>query len=232
MNKKSDKKKDSPHYYGHRDRLRKKFTESPESLYDYELLEMVLYYSIPRKDVKPIAKDLLKKFDNLAGVFNADYELFKEVDGVSEKSSILLSLIKEIRNRELFYELKDKDSFESPEKVVAFAESKLASNKDEAFMVIYLDIRNKINDYEIINEGTVDKAVVYPRNVIKNALKNNASGIILVHNHPSGECDPSSNDIHLTGLISKACSSMDIKLLDHIIVSEKKYFSFAQENIL
>jgi DNA repair protein RadC len=222
----------TPHYHGHRKRLKEKFLKSPESLGDYELLEILLAYSIPRKDVKPIAKELLKKFGSLGEVFKAEPESLKGLNGISDNSSLLISLFKEIGSRILFTELKNRDTFDSPENVVAFASQKLSSNKEEAFMVIYLDARNKINEYEIINEGTVNKAVVYPRNVIKNALKHNATGIILVHNHPSGESEPSGNDIHLTGLISQAAGSMDIKLLDHIIVAGNSFFSFAQENIL
>lgn len=227
-----NKKSETPHYYGHRKRLKSKFLKSPESLNDYELLEVLLSYSIPRKDVKPIAKELLSKAGSLGEVFNSEQESLKNVYGISDNSSILIALFREIGSRNLFAEIKDKEIFDSPEKVVAFASQKLSPMKDEAFMVIYLDSRNKINEYEIINEGTVNKAVVYPRNVIKNALKHNATGIIIIHNHPSGESSPSANDIHLTELISQAASAMDIKLLDHIIVAGTESFSFAQESLL
>lgn len=232
MKKETEISTKTPHYHGHRKRLKEKFFKSPETLNDYELLEILLSYSIPRKDVKPIAKQLLKKFSSLSEVFKAERESLKDINGISDNSSLLISLFKEIGSRKLFSELKNKDTFDSPDNVVAFASQKISSKKEEAFMVIYLDARNKINEYEIINEGTVNKAVVYPRNVIKNALKHNATGIILVHNHPSGESEPSGNDIHLTGLISQAAGSMDIKLLDHIIVAGNSFFSFAQENIL
>jgi len=232
MKKETEKSNEVPHYHGHRKRLKEKFISSPDSLGDYELLELLLYYSIPRKDVKPIAKELIKKFGGLPDVMNADLESLKEIEGISDSSAVLITLFKEIGTRKLSIELKGKGKIDSPNDVVAFASSKLASLKEEAFLVIYVNSRNKIEHFEIINEGTTDKAVVYPRNVIKNALKHNATGIILVHNHPSGECEPSANDIHLTGLINDAARAMDIKLLDHIVVAGTQHFSFANESIL
>jgi DNA repair protein RadC len=123
---------------------------------------------------------------------------------------------------------------DSPEDLNTYLIAKNVASKIENFIVVYLDSRNQILGSEICSSGTVNKAIVYPREVLKRCLKMNATGVILAHNHPSGEVEPSCNDIHLTGLISKACDSLDIKLLDHIITSNRseKIFSFAQENIL
>jgi DNA repair protein RadC len=232
MMKEQQNDKKLPHYCGHRQRLKEKFLLSPDALGDYELIELLLTYAIPRKDVKPLAKTLLTHFKDIQSILNADIEALLEVRGLSRNSALLIKLIHELESKSMALKFTSKYSLNSPDEVIEFARKKLASLKHEAFMVIYLNSRNKVETYEIINEGTVNKVVIYPRNLIKNALKNNASAIILIHNHPSGECEPSASDIHLTGLISKAASVMDMKLLDHIIVTSHDSFSFANEQIL
>lgn len=222
----------TPHFHGHRKRLRQKFLTSPESLADYELLELLLTYSIPRKDVKPLAKQLLAQFKNIHGVMNASLEKLCELPEISDNTLSLLQLFKELDLRSLAVEMEKKDLLTSPEDVITFASKKLGSRPDEAFMIIYINARNKVENYEILNEGTVDRAVVYTRNIIKSALKHNATGIIMVHNHPSGECEPSGYDIRMTEEIIKAAASMDIRVLDHLIVASHSYFSFNEHDLL
>ena len=228
----SKKNESRPHYLMHRERLRNKFLRAADALEDYELLELLLSYAIPRRDVKPVAKELLKHCGNLPGIMSADMESLTAVSGIGSGSALLVMLIKEIEARTLMAELKKKKRINSPDEVVAFAQKKLGAERNEAFMIIYVNSRNGIEGYEIINEGTVNMAVVYPRNIIKNALQHNAVAIIAVHNHPTGECDPSASDLHLTEQIEKAASSMDIKLLDHIIVGRNTYFSMKEEGLL
>ncbi len=226
------KAKKIPHYHGHRDRLRKKLLLSSDSLADYELLELLLTYSIPRKDVKPLAKQLIEHFKNIHGVMNASSEALLEVSGISENTAILIKLIRELDTRSLVMQLQQKNAIRSPKDVLDFARKKLGHLVDEAFMVIYINARNKIENYEIVNEGTTDKVVIYPRNIIRNALKHNATGIILIHNHPSGESEPSGSDIRITGDIITAATAMDIRVLDHLIISTEGSFSFAENNLM
>ena len=232
MNTENKSTDNAPHFYGHRERLRKKFLVSADSLANYELLELLLTYSIPRKDVKPLAKQLLTHFNNIHTILNAEIDELLEVPGISHRSAILIRLINQLETKSLTDKLISQVSVVSPEEVVAFARKKIAFLADEAFMIIYLNSRSKIEHYEIINEGTVDRAVVYPRNVIRTALKQNAKSLIFIHNHPSGECTPSANDIVMTENLAQAAEAVEIHVMDHIIVSKTDYFSFREENLL
>jgi len=223
----------SEHHKGHRERLRKKFISAGVSgLHDYELLELLLTYAIPLKDVKPIAKNLLAHFGDLASVIDASPEELACSKGIGMNSAILISLIKNFCCEYLAMKMKNKDSLSSPDTVINFARMKMAGLKAEGFMVVYLNTKNHVNDYEIINEGTVDHAVIYPRNIIKRALAHDATGIIMVHNHPSGICEPSHSDIKITGAIKEAAKTVNIRVIDHIIVGKSGYFSFVEAGIL
>lgn len=230
--KKTTQKGEVPHYTGHRDRLRGKYLASPESFADYELLELLLTYAIPRKDVKPLAKDLIAGFGSLSGVLTASIDEMQLLPGISKNTAAFIRLIRDLASRLLADGLQDKDLMLAPENVLDFVRVKLAGQKDEVFLIIYLNAKNRMENYEVVNEGTVDQVVIYPRNVIKNALKNNATALIVVHNHPSGECDPSGADIRLTESLKNASHAMDIKLLDHMIVGGNNYFSFLEEGLL
>jgi DNA repair protein RadC len=218
---------------GHRERLRNKFMNSGmKGLHDYEALELLLTYAIPRRDVKPIAKALLKKFETLAGVFDASMEELLEIKGIAANSAAILHLVKELCGEYLAEKMQDRDVLDNPEAVYNFARMKLAGLKHETFMVIYLDVKNRVKNYEILHEGTVDRSVVYPRNIIKKALACNAAGLILIHNHPSGFCEPSGNDLKVTKMISDAVETINIKVLDHIIVGRSGYFSFQKKGLI
>lgn len=221
-----------PHYSGHRERLRGKYLASPESFADYELLELLLTYSIPRKDVKPMAKDLISQYGSVSGVLTAAKDDILEQNGISANSAALFQLVRDCSAKIFADDIKEKDLFQSPAEVINFVKAKLVGHKDEVFLIIYVNAKNRMEDFEIVNEGTVDQVVIYPRNVIKQALKHNATGLIVVHNHPSGECDPSGADIRLTESLKEASSAMDIKLLDHMIIGGNNYFSFLEEGIL
>lgn len=226
-------KKIKPHYLGHRERLRKRFQKvGSEGMHDYELLELLLTYAVPRKDVKPIAKDLIQRFGSFGGVFDASLEELKTIRGVGLISAILIKVVKEIFCTYLTERMKKKDLVSSPQAAVDFARVKLAGLANEAFMVIYLNAKNEVIDSEIIQEGTVDRAVIYPRRIVESALGHHASGLLLVHNHPSGHPEPSSEDKRITRILSEAVQPVDIKVVDHIIVGRYGYFSFAEKNIL
>ncbi|MBN1864867.1 MAG: DNA repair protein RadC [Victivallales bacterium] len=230
--KSKDNEKLEPHYSGHRKRLRERYFKSPDALAEYELLELLLTYSIARKDVKPIAKALIGKFGSLGDTLGANLEDLAEVEGISEYTAVLLKLVHDSASRIFSCAVREKDLLQSPSSVVEFARSKLATLKDEAFMMIFVNKKNMMESVEIIHEGTIDHVVIYPRNVVKLALKHNATGIIAVHNHPSGDCEPSSHDIKLTQTLKCAAESIEVRLLDHIIVSRSKYFSFTENGLL
>lgn len=227
----STKKK--PHYLGHRERLRKRFRQAEaESFQDYEILELLLTYAIPRRDVKPIAKDLIKRFGSFAGVLDANLKELEQVPDLGSASAVLIRLIKETCEAYLTEKLKHKDLLSSPQSVVDFARMKLAGRPHEVFMTIYLNAKNEAMDYDILHEGTVDSSVVYPRRILEGALAHHASGLVLVHNHPSGHWEASWEDKHLTRTIIEAVRTVDIHLLDHIIISKDGYFSFLENRLL
>jgi len=222
-----------PHYWGHRDRLRKRFRKAGgKGLHDYELLELLLTYALPRKDVKPLAKELIERFKSLAGVLDASYDELEGVPGVSPTTATLMPLVKEVCAAYLAEGMRHRDLLHSPQAVVEFARLKLAGCPHEAFMVIYLNTKNQVIDYETIHEGTIDRAVIYPRRIVESALSHHAAGIVLVHNHPSGHVEPSQEDKSITGAILQAAGTVDIRVLDHIIVGKDGYLSFLQEGLL
>jgi len=201
-------------------------------MHDYELLELLLTYSIPRRDVKPIAKTLIDRFGGLAGVLDADGEELSKIKGVGEMSATLISLVRELYSTYLAENMKRGDVLSSPESVLKFARVRLAGLTNEAFMVIFLNVKNEVLDYTLLHEGTIDSVAIYPRRIIETALSKHAAGIILVHNHPSGNPAPSREDKALTSEITSAARTLDIRVLDHIVVGKAGYFSFLENNIL
>ncbi len=218
---------------GHRKRLRGKLLErGASSLADYELIELILSYSIPRRDVKPLAKELLKKFNSISSLFSAESKDICSVNGIGERSAGLIKLIYACHVKYFEEKMLDMDPISNPETVVNFSIASLLGKTDENLMAIFVNSKNRVQDYEIISEGTVDMAVVYPRKIIKKTLEKNANGIILVHNHPSGDPDPSGEDMKLTRAAKEAAAPMDIRVLDHIIIGKGNYFSFLSKGIL
>ena len=222
-----------PDYMEHRKRLRERFLKAgAEGLHHYELLELLLTYAIPRLDVKPCAKALMKRFESLNGVLDASQEELQVIKGLGPSSAILIRLIKELFAAYLAERMEGKDVLSSPGAVQEFVRVKLAGLPHEAFMVIYLNVKNRVIDHEILQEGTVDRAIVYPREIVKAALTHKAAGLILSHNHPSGEPDPSQEDKHLTRSVIEAARTVEIKVLDHLIVGKNGYFSFQENRLL
>jgi len=229
----SNANKVSPHYLGHRKRLRERFQKAgSKGLQDYELLELLLTYALPRKDVKPIAKKLIKRFGTFGGVFDATIEELEDVAGIGVASGVLIKLVKEILCLYLEERMRKKDVIASPQLAVDFARVRLSGLCNEVFMVIYLNIKNEVIDHEVIHEGTVDKAIIYPRRIIESALNYHAAGLLLVHNHPSGHPEASDDDKKITHTLLEIASAMDIKIVDHIIVGKNGYFSFAEKGLL
>jgi DNA repair protein RadC len=222
-----------PHHLGHRERLKDRFERAGiAGLQDYEVLELLLFYALPRKDVKPLAKDLMRRFGSLKGVLDAGHESLEGVPGIGRHAALLFRLVRDLGSLYLQKRAEEKEQISSTKELIDYCLSSMGGLKDEHFAVIYLNARNKIIKVETIQEGIVNQAVVYPRKVLEKALKHKASAIILVHNHPSGHVRPSDADIRLTRVLQDAARVMDIVLHDHLIVGENRFFSFREEGIL
>ena len=224
---KDTEKDDAPHYMGHRERLRERFKKAGgDGLADYELLELLLFRVIPRRDVKPLAKDLLKRFDGLSGVLAAPIQRLTEVDGVSEATALEFKILQaafEFTSRE---DAKRKDVISSWTSLLAYCKRALRHETHEQFRVLYLDRRNQLLADEVLNRGTVDHAPVYPREVARRALEVAASSIILVHNHPSGDPTPSKPDVEMTKQVVAATGAIGVTVHDHLVIGSNFTASF------
>lgn len=225
--------KEAPHYIGHKKRLKKKFLKSGlDSLADYEALELVLSLAITRKDVKPLAKNLLAKFGSFSAVLDADASLLKEVRGIGEGAVAALKLVKESSTRYLREKSRASCVISSPEALVNYCKAAMAGLRDEEFRTIFLNAKNEVIADEVICRGTVDQTAVYPRKVAERAIHYNASSLIFVHNHPSGHPAPSGADRELTRMLKEALTSLHIRVHDHMIIGKSTHYSFAEEGIL
>lgn len=219
--------KDTPHYHGHRDRLRERFVQGgADALADYELLELLLFMVIPRRDVKPLAKDLIKRFDNLAGVLNAPLPALAEFDGLSETSAIALIAVGSAGQRMLKQDMLNKPVLNSGARLMDYCRATLAHEPREHFRLLFLNKKNELIADEIQQSGTVDHTPAYPREIMKRALELGATAIILCHNHPSGDAKPSKDDIMMTDAVIAAGKPLNIIIHDHIIVSKNGATSF------
>jgi DNA repair protein RadC len=218
---------ETPHYHGHRMRLRERFrVAGADALSDYELLEMVLFRALPRGDVKPLAKSLIKKFGSFAEVVHAPPTRLREVDGVGEATITELKLIAAAANRVAKGQLQQRTMLSSWNEVLDYCRTSMVAFADkEQFRILFLDKRNQLISDEVQQVGTVDHTPVYPREVIKRALELSATAIILVHNHPSGDPTPSQADIHMTKAIIDIAAPLGISVHDHIIVGKNGHAS-------
>jgi DNA repair protein RadC len=214
-----DQPDETPHYHGHRERLRERFySAGPDALSDYELLEMALFAAIPRRDTKPLAKELLKKFGSFAEVVHAPVPRLREVDGIKDASINQLKLIAAAASRIAKGELKERTRLSSWNDVIDYCRASMAFSDKEQFRLLFLDKKNQLIADEVQQTGTVDHTPVYPREVIKRALELSATALILVHNHPSGDPTPSQADIQMTKAIINIATPLGIAVHDHIIV--------------
>lgn len=226
-------KSTKPHYWGHKKRLREKFINNGfNSLSDYEALEIILGMAIVRKDVKPLAKDLIKKFGSFAAVLDADPTELKCFEGLGEIAALSLKIVKEASVKYLQEKSRVKPVISSPEALIDYCKAAMGGLKDEEFRVVFLNSRNEIIDDEVLCKGTVDQAAVYPRKIMERALNRKASSLIFVHNHPSGHPKPSRADIELTKTLKNAAAALQIRVHDHLIVGKQGQYSFAKEGIL
>jgi DNA repair protein RadC len=221
-----DQSSETPHYHGHRTRLRERFRGAgADALSDYELLEMVLFRALPRGDVKPLAKSLIKKFGSFAEVVHAPATRLREIDGVGEATITELKLIAAAANRVAKGQMQQRTMLSSWNEVIDYCRTSMAFADKEQFRILFLDKRNQLISDEVQQVGTVDHTPVYPREVIKRALELSATAIILVHNHPSGDPTPSSADIHMTKAIIDIAKPLGISVHDHIIVGRNGHAS-------
>ena len=217
---------EKPHHLGHRKRLRQRFmTAGAEALQDYELLECLLFRVLPRGDTKPLAKALMARFGSLAGVLAARPERLKEVDGVGEAVAEEFALLHAASVRMMKRGLEKRPMLQSWSQLIDYCRTSMAFSETELFRVLFLDKKNALIADEVQQEGTVDHAPVYPREVVKRALELAASAIILVHNHPSGDPQPSRADIDMTRLIIEAAEKLGIVVHDHVIVGRQGHAS-------
>ncbi|MCP5369687.1 MAG: DNA repair protein RadC [Rickettsiaceae bacterium] len=225
---------EQPHYLGHRRRLKEKFLKNPNSFSDYELLELLLFQAIPRKDVKPLSKTLLKKFKNFRGLVNAshDHLMSANASGVTQSVYFQFQLLRELLNRMFREEVFDEHVISSWTALLNYLKFNMGCMKIEQFRVLFLNNKNILLADEILANGTIDQTPVYPREIVKRILFYEAASIILVHNHPSGNIKPSPSDIALTEQIIMACKTVNVKVHDHVIIGGNNYFSFKSNMLL
>ena len=217
----------TPHYHGHRERLRGRFREAgAAAVSDYELLELVLFRAIPQRDVKPLAKDLIAKFGSFAEVVAAPSARLAEVKGMGEAAITELKIVHAAASRLARGQMQKRPILSSWSSVIDYCRTAMAYADKEQFRLLFLDKRNQLIADEVQQVGTVDHTPVYPREVVKRALELSATALILVHNHPSGDPTPSRADIQMTQAIIDAAKPLGISVHDHIIVGKEGHASF------
>jgi DNA repair protein RadC len=218
---------------GHRQRLRQRFVDAgPGALADYEMLELLLFHAIPRRDTKPVAKRLINHFGSYAAVLRADVKALGTVKGVGETTAIMLKSIADAAERLARDEIMDRVVLSSWEALMDYLKISMARQETERFRILFLDVKNALIADEEQQSGTVNHAPVYPREVIKRALEIGASALILIHNHPSGIPEPSPADIDMTRKIEEAGDPLGIRLHDHIVVAREGTFSMRSEGLI
>ena len=225
---------------GHRERIKEKFLKNGiDGFAEYEILELLLTYCIPRKDTKPIAKELLNKFKSLDNIFKADFDKLFAIDGLGKNSIAFLKLIgdlpsiiykDELKNKKLV----DKETLKISNKdiLLKYLRNKIGYEEIEKFYVLYLSSSNEVIEFEENSVGTLDRSSVYPREIYKKIINLNAKSVILAHNHPSDNITPSKCDIELTNEIAKGLKNFGALLIEHIIITKNSYFSFLEEGLI
>ena len=225
--------KPEPNYSGHRARLKERFKQTGLAGWqEHEVLELLLSYCLPRRDTKPIAKNLLDKFKSLHEVLNAPPAKLCAVYGIKDHSALLLNLAREVACRYAAEPLKGKELLSSPKAVVGYLQAYFKAAPDEEIRALFLNGANKLIEIETLQRGTVDRAAVYPRQMVERALHHKAARVIVSHNHPAGTLEPSNDDKAVTGLLKNALQTVEIELVDHIIIAGDGYYSFKECGLL
>ena len=221
------------HFRGHRERLRQRILkDGGAGLADYELLELLLCAFIPRVDVKPVAKDLLRRFGSVSAVLAASPERLMETKGVGETATAYIRATNLLLHQAAADQVKDRPVISNWAALLNYVSAKIRHEKTEQARVLYLDRKNKLIADELAGQGTVDHAPIYPREIAKRALELSASAVILVHNHPSGDPTPSRADVELTQDIERALAPFEIRVHDHLVVGAKETVSMKAKGLI
>ena len=226
---------EQPHYHGHRKRLRGRFLESGLAGFaEHEVIELLLTLAIPRSDVKQPAKALLKRFGSLRGVLDAPLSELQSVDGIGEAAAVALHVVRESAALYLRETSEGAEVLRDSGRLGDFWRMQIGALRHEVFAVAYLDSACRLlrNGVETLQEGTVDRAAVYPRSIVEAALKRQAAALVLAHNHPNGNVEPSEHDKVLTRAIVLAAETVSLRVVDHLVVSPEETFSFRKAGLL
>ncbi len=214
---------------GHRSRLRERFTRGGiTALHDYEMLELLLSYAIPRRDTKPLARELLKRFRSIGGVLHARGEQLQQVQGIGQQAASLLSLVREVAAYSLHERVEKRHALNDRRTVQEYLRFAFGDRPDEHVAVLFLDAANRVIGSEVVADGTVNQCAIYPREVVRRAILAGAAGIIMAHNHPGGTPAPSEADWSLTRRLHEVGKLLDMSLLDHMIVCRDQVLSLRE----
>jgi len=219
--------------HGHRARMREKLLErGPDALADYELLEMLLFFAMPKGDTKPLAKALINRFGSFASVLAAPQQALLDTRGLGIHSVSALRLVQAAALRLARAEVMERPVLNTWDRLIEYLTAAMAREKTEVFRVLYLDSKNRLIADEAQARGTVNHTPVYPREVVKRALELHATALILCHNHPSGDPSPSRSDIEMTRMVKEAAAVLSVTLHDHLIIGNGRWLSFRSEGLL
>ncbi len=218
---------------GHRRRLRTRLREGGvAALSEYEILEIILFRAFPRGDVKPLAKTLLKRFGSLAEVIAAEPHSLAEVEGIGDRAVEEIALIRAALSAFAKSRTKDRPLLASWDRLIDYCNVAMGYESVENFRVLFLDQKNRLIEDKLVQTGTVDRASVYPREIVKWALRLESKSVILVHNHPSGDPTPSRSDIDLTEKVARSLRTVDIRLHDHLVIARGRYVSLRALDVI
>ena len=218
---------------GHRARMRSRLLESgPDALADHEMLEMVLFTAMPRRDTKPIARALLARFGSFAGAIAAPVPALRAIEGLGDAGVAALKTVQGAALRLARSDVLGRPALDNWDRLLAYLHAALAREAVEQFRVLFLDKRNRLIADEVQGRGTLDHTPAYPREVVKRALELHAAGLILVHNHPSGDPTPSRDDLEMTRQIEEAAAALGVTVRDHLIIGNGRWLSFREAGLL
>ncbi len=224
---------DDPQGSGHRQRLRERFQKAGHRAFpDYEFLELLLTYAIPRKDTKPLAKALMREFGSVAAVLDQPADKLTAVKGMGNQSATFIAVIRSALHKYLEEQVAAKPTISKPDDIVSFVRFHIGSNERECLMLLCLNDANKLLHHTIVSEGSIRRTPFYPREILKPAILLNATGIIIVHNHPGGDAVPSEADHEMTRKLEDLSRELDIRVVDHLITTPRETFSLKTGRLL